>query len=375
MSLLMKALKKAERGPQSNASPDWGLEPMEPRGGGSNASGAMRGAQAAAGLILEQEGSSERNRLAFLLGLLLLVVVGMGTYFYIAIYYPRLLLSTPAPQPSPVVAPAPATQSEAAALPAEMSPIKMEPAPLGAKVEPPVTPAVTPPAERPTPAFRPPSESAPAPRIATPGNDDRALRITSGHPPAGSEAAFGGLQEAYRLLQEGRYDAARQAYERLRVTDPNNIDVILGLASIAQRQGRNSDAAESYLRALEVEPRNTFAQAGLITMIGKADPVAAEAKLRQLIGQQPAAYLYLALGNVYAGQNRWSEAQSAYFEAQRLAPDSPDYAFNLAVSLEHIGQPRAATEYYQRALQLARGRSAFHFDPAQVRSRLQKLSQ
>jgi len=79
------------------------------------------------------------------------------------------------------------------------------------------------------------------------------------------------------------------------------------------------------------------------------------------------------LGNVYAAQGRWNEAQSAYFDAQRQEPDSPDYAFNLAVSLEHINQPRAALDYYQRALKLMQTKGA-SFDVAQLKSRIQQLS-
>ena len=58
----------------------------------------------------------------------------------------------------------------------------------------------------------------------------------------------------------------------------------------------------------------------------------------------------LALGNAYGAQNRWLEAQSHYFRALENNPGDPNYAYNLAVSLEHISQPRAAISYYRRAL-------------------------
>jgi tetratricopeptide (TPR) repeat protein len=186
-------------------------------------------------------------------------------------------------------------------------------------------------------------------------------------------AAMDGLGAAYDLLQAGQYEQARQAYEKLRIAQPDNPDVLLGLAVIAQNRNHTEQAAQLYLRVIELDPRNGYAQAGLVGLIGRADPAAAEAKLKQLIAQQPAAYPQFALGNLYAAQGRWSEAQAAYFEAYRLEPDAADYAFNLAVSLEHIGQPRSAAEYYQRALRLAQG-AAVHFDPAQARSRLQQLS-
>ena len=50
---------------------------------------------------------------------------------------------------------------------------------------------------------------------------------------------------------------------------------------------------------------------------------------------------------------RWPDAQQAYFQAHQLQPDNPDYAFNLAVALEHIGQPKAALDFYRRAVQAA----------------------
>jgi tetratricopeptide (TPR) repeat protein len=60
--------------------------------------------------------------------------------------------------------------------------------------------------------------------------------------------------------------------------------------------------------------------------------------------------LNFALANAYGAQNRWQEAQGYYFTALENNPQDPNYAYNLAVSLEHIAQPVAALSYYQRAL-------------------------
>jgi tetratricopeptide (TPR) repeat protein len=224
---------------------------------------------------------------------------------------------------------------------------------------------------------------APAPletRIATPRAtpaqppaapaEDNGVRVTAGS----TQPVSGDVSRAYQLLQEGRLADARAMYEKLRATEPRNADAVLGLAVIAQREGKPEQAAQHYLKALELDPQNSFAQASLTTLIARADPAASEAKFRQLIAQQPAAYLHFGLGNLYAAQGRWPEAQNAYFEAQRLAPDSPDYAFNLAVSLEHIGQPKAALDYYQRALRLAQTHGAA-FDANQAAARVRKLTE
>ncbi len=79
-----------------------------------------------------------------------------------------------------------------------------------------------------------------------------------------------------------------------------------------------------------------------------------------------------ALGNLYARQGRWSEAQAAYFQAWNAEPENPDILYNLAISLEHLHQSRLAAEYYSQALRLASTRPA-NFDKLQAESRLRAM--
>ena len=88
----------------------------------------------------------------------------------------------------------------------------------------------------------------------------------------------------------------------------------------------------------------------------------------------PSAFLYAALGHLYAGQAQWSQAQQAYFQAFQLEPANPDYAYNLAVGLEHLGQRGIALGYYRKALDLARARGRAGFDQVQVTARVAKLA-
>jgi tetratricopeptide (TPR) repeat protein len=174
-------------------------------------------------------------------------------------------------------------------------------------------------------------------------------------------------------LQEGRLEAAQSAYRRLLQQEPRNVDALLGMAAVAARSNNPGEAGRLYLRALDVEPKNTFAQAGLLNLLGSADPAGSEAKLKRLLADQPSAFLHFALGNLYAAEERWPDAQQAYFQAHHLAPSNPDYAFNLAVSLEHIKQPKPALTYYQRALQLLGRDGAASFDRAAVEARIVQL--
>ena len=141
------------------------------------------------------------------------------------------------------------------------------------------------------------------------------------------------------------------------------------------RSGQLNSAEARYLRLLEFDPRDSHAMASLISLRGQLDPVASESRLKNLIAIQPeAALLHFSLGNQYAQQSRWTEAQAAYFKAHSVDPENADYAFNLAVSLDQLHQGKLALEFYQRALALTEKRAA-SFNPAQARLRVQELSQ
>ena len=358
MSLLLKALKNADRGSALS------LEPMAARA--SDVHTPPPTAQAAAELMFEKQAAAEKRRLLILLGSLGAVVVGMGLYFYLAIFMPWIFLPKPAASPASVTQPVVEVQAQR---PVETVPPLMQTIPAAPPATKPLEPAhpATPEPVVDTPKLRASSKQRKEEGV-TPAMPDTGVKVVGG-----SAQSSGGISNAYQLLQDGRLEDARRAYEKLRALEPRNPDVLLGLALIAQRQGRNDEAVQHYLKALEVDPRNAFAQASLTGMVARADPQAAETKFKSLIAQQPAAYLSFGLGNVYAAQGRWNEAQSAYFDAQRQEPDSPDYAFNLAVSLEHINQPRAALDYYLRALKLLQTKSA-SFDVTQLKSRIQQLS-
>ncbi|HEY6239626.1 MAG TPA: tetratricopeptide repeat protein [Burkholderiales bacterium] len=182
------------------------------------------------------------------------------------------------------------------------------------------------------------------------------------------------VEQAYQALQRNDLAAARDGYQRALAREPTNRDALLGLAAIDVRGGQLEAAEARYLKVLEMDPRDSSAVANLITLRGQLDPLASESRLKTLIATQPEAeHLHFALGNQYAQQSRWSEAQAAYFKAYSVDPENADYTFNLAVSLDHLHQTKPALEYYRRALMLADRRAAT-FSPAQARMRVQELS-
>ena len=182
------------------------------------------------------------------------------------------------------------------------------------------------------------------------------------------------LPRAYVELQANRLAEARRLYSELLRAEPRNIDALLGLAQIEALEGNSEEATKHYFRILELDPRQPLAQSGLIALLGRADPIAAETRLKTLIAREPSAHLHFTLGNLYADQSMWPAAQHAYFQAYHLEPTNPDYAYNLAVGLEHVGQPKLALGFYRRAAELAATKGSTHFNLAQAQERIGRLA-
>jgi tetratricopeptide (TPR) repeat protein len=320
------------------------------------------------------------------LGALGLVAAAYGSYVWWQMQ-PKYSFAPPPMQASPAapvaqVAVATATNpvQTAPPPPVAVAPTQASPgaAPPAAKVQviPPIQPA------RARPRSRQAAESpAPGPAAAR-AEPSTAPAAASAEQAGGTPIAINAailavdplVEQGYQAFQRGDLAAARESYQRALARTPSSRDALLGLAAIDVRSGQLEAAESRYLKLLEMDPRDSQAVANLVALRGRVDPVASESRLKTLIASQPeVAQLHFSLGNQYAQQSRWSEAQAAYFKAYSIDPQNADYAFNLAVSLDQLRQRKPALEYYQRALALADKRAA-SFDSAQARSRVQELS-
>ncbi len=282
-----------------------------------------------------------------------------------------VVVSAPVAAPSEPAAPPPPAQTPQGAAPAS--------ARTAVPGIPPIQP-VRPPRARSQPSsgtlasgpFAPRSEIASNPSGSVSQRAGEALAPIAINAPTLSVDPL--VEQAYQAFQRNDLAAARESYQRALAREPTNRDALLGLAAIDVRNGQLSSAEARYLKLLEIDPRDSHAVASLITLRGQLDPVASESRLKSLIATQPeSALLHFSLGNQYAQQSRWSEAQAAYFKAHSVDPENADYAFNLAVSLDQLHQGKLALEFYQRALALTDKRAA-SFNPAHARLRVQELS-
>ena len=180
------------------------------------------------------------------------------------------------------------------------------------------------------------------------------------------------LTAAYNTYRNGDFATAWQLYRTVLQQDARNRDALLGMAAIAQQQGEDTIATQYYGQVLTLDPRDPAAHAGL-SALTPGNAAGTESRLKLLLTHRPDAALHFALGNLYAEQSRWGEAQQSYFNAINREPDNAQYAYNLAVSLDHLGLGKLAAQYYQRALQLDQF-SNTSFDHAQTQQRINELT-
>jgi Flp pilus assembly protein TadD len=372
MSLLLDALKKSGEYHQSNT----GLSNLTledapaPRNASASAAASATASNRTAGEAMfaakKKKSSGPRWTLGLVPTTLIIATVlgsGYGYYVWLQIQPPSqppvVQHSAPVPYVAPTVAAAPPLvpfippQEQAAPVQAQKQPAQQATQPLvTARNEDFDTPRNGPKTDR--PRSRPASSGVNFQRQVATDNVTPALLV------------------AYQAYQRGDYVTATQGYRQVLSADAHNRDALLGLAAIAQQQGQDETAQNYYRKLLVLDPRDPEALSAMMAYSPETGNT--ESRLKLMLAEQPrSAALHFALGNYYADKSVWGDAQQSYFNAYTLEPANAQFTYNLAVSLDHLGQRKLAAKYYQQAVQLdASGNSGF--DHAQAQQRLNELT-
>ncbi|MFG0295471.1 MAG: tetratricopeptide repeat protein [Maioricimonas sp. JB045] len=157
------------------------------------------------------------------------------------------------------------------------------------------------------------SEPAPA-GLPTPSRKS----TTSGSSPAASVPVAQKLRAGDDAIRAGQLSTARSMYEEVLATQPDNPAAHHGLAIIADREQRFSDAEKHYLAALKGDPHN----ADLIANLG---------------------YSYLL-------QGRYSESETHLRTALTKNPEHRSAIGNLGVVYARMGDQERARQMFARIL-------------------------
>ncbi len=164
------------------------------------------------------------------------------------------------------------------------------------------------------------------------------------------------LVTAYQAWQLGQVAQAEQLYRQVLEKQPQQRDALLGMLVVSQINGSDQSIVLDYaLQLRRLYPKDQEVRFATGRILGDApnEQVSeTELKLAQRSSENVAETSY-RLGLFYVEQQRWAEAQSAFFEAVRNKPYQVDYRLNLAISYDQLGKHRLALEHYQVALSQA----------------------
>jgi len=163
------------------------------------------------------------------------------------------------------------------------------------------------------------------------------------------------IRKAYDAFHQQDYRQSETLYKKVLTREPKNRDALLGLAAIGIKEKRYEYTRQKY------------------NIENHIDPKLNESQLKFLLKQQPeSAHLYFALGSQYAGQKKWAEAQTAFFSAWSAKDTNADYAYNLAVSLDHLNKQKTALKFYKLSLKLKQASNG-NFSTADTEKRIHTL--
>jgi len=154
------------------------------------------------------------------------------------------------------------------------------------------------------------------------------------------------------LVELGKYEEARVAFERARLTEPQRARIEEATSALVAGDRKRSETI--FRDILRSDQSHVAALCGLAAVSLAADvPVDAERLLRHALRQS--AHLPLAwrgLGPALVALGRLQEADAAARHAANIEPDNPQTWLTIAAVATRLIQPEAALEAYERAARL-----------------------
>jgi len=188
-------------------------------------------------------------------------------------------------------------------------------------------------------------------------------------------------ERAALLISARQYPQAAELLQQILGMQPSNLQALMLYGSLELNAGNLGNASALFSRVIAIDPGNVSARVGFLKSIPGMPTAELITELNRLLQTARNNHLLaFELGRAYSSESRWTEATRSFRSALELVRSSntnnqviPEYAFNLAVSLDRSGDRTQAVRYYNEALDSA-GLQATAFDPAVVRARVSVLS-
>jgi tetratricopeptide (TPR) repeat protein len=169
----------------------------------------------------------------------------------------------------------------------------------------------------------------------------------------------------FELDADGRHEEAIGHYREYIRLMPNDINVVRAFVMLGRSltgTGQFEAAADAFQQALQRQPANLDARAGLAATFLKRerydDAIGAYAECVRRQPNDPEAHS--GLGIALVGRERFDEAVSEFARAVELEPHDARNEYNLGNALASAGRLEEAVSSYQRGLAIAPTDIALH---------------
>ncbi|NLF82668.1 MAG: tetratricopeptide repeat protein, partial [Candidatus Gastranaerophilales bacterium] len=163
------------------------------------------------------------------------------------------------------------------------------------------------------------------------------------------------LKATATLLEKDKNNPkARQELLELENEAGENGVNLANVAKLYIKVGENGRAKDLLNRAESLSPQNyKVIYTNAVFLYKNNDLASAEEKLLKVSRlNQGFMHAHYNLGNLYYRQNEYKKAIESFKKAMELAPENADIYFNIAMTLEAMGQKELARKFYARVLDL-----------------------
>lgn len=151
-------------------------------------------------------------------------------------------------------------------------------------------------------------------------------------------------------------DQALGSYRAVLQAEPKSAAVLIKIGVVQEMKGNWSEAEESYRQAVDADPKSALAANNLAWLLSEQKRKPAEALKWATKAAELAPKDFNCqdtLGWVLRGNGDLGHALAALKIANSLAPTDPQILYHLGVVYQEVGQPHAAAQSLQKALQLS----------------------
>lgn len=153
---------------------------------------------------------------------------------------------------------------------------------------------------------------------------------------------------------EGKINDARASFERALEIEPNSVPALAYLATSLIEQAQYAEAVKVYEKALALEEENAilhYLLADTLLKMPNGDKTQIEKHLvRSVQLDGKLAQAHLALGKLYARDEKWQQALTEFEQATRYAPDLAEAFYQLgraSARLKRNDESKAAFDKYK----------------------------